>query len=181
YKISGNMHGGEMSLNNIFWTSLAARNRLFGYIAMHDVNLPTTAMAVPMGINFQTWFKNPTQNYEATIDYVSMMCRVVDPIGAIEGLPAAVNGRLQFQYRDAQCPWTEGSYELVGENGRLHLHKTSQTPANQLDAKGLSALVFGTLSAEEVVFRQWGNVSEDDVQLLSRWFPTAFTFNTNKF
>ncbi len=182
YKISGNMHGGEMTINDIFWMSIAARNRLFGYIAMHEVNLPTTAMAIPMGVNFQQWFQNPTQNPESIIDYVCMMCRVIDPIGAITDLPAANNGRFLFNYQDPQCPWTDATYEMVAENGRLHLQKTNQTTPNSLTPKSLSALVFGTLSTEELMYQGWCNtLSEDDVNLLDSWFPTQLVFNSNKF
>ena len=182
YKISGNMEDGKLTLKNIFWKTLAARDRLFGYFAMHTINLPVTVMPVPFGVNFHTWFQDPTAPYEIFIDYVAMMCRVIDPIRAIEHLPAAQNGRFNFNYQDAYCPWVDGTYELIGENGRLHLQKTAQSTANWLNLKGLSALIFGTLPVEEIIFRGWSNRLEvHEINLLDRWLPTELVFNPNKF
>lgn len=182
YKISGNMHGGELTLNNIYWQSTAARDRLFGFFALHIVNFPTTAMAVPMGVNFQNWFQDPSTPYEVSIDYLTMMCRVIDPIGAVEKLPAPVNGRFTFQYADEHCPWVDGTYEMVGENARLFMHRIAKSAESRLSVKGLSALVFGTHSVADVLHKDWAEgISTTEQSSLNQWFPSMLAFNPNKF
>lgn len=181
YKIEGNMAWGKLTINEIYWLTLAGRDALFGYFARHIVNLPKAEMFVPMGVTFQKWFSDPSADYDTTVDYANMMCRVVDPVGAIADLSVGQNGRFSFTYTDPYCPWVDGSYEIVAENGRLHATKATNATAS-LTVEGLSALLFGTHSIEEVLHLGWAShVDDKQQQLLASWFPPLPVFNPNKF
>lgn len=182
YKVESNLSSGKLTIYDIYWHTLPARDHLFGFFAMHDVNLPETTMTVPMGVNFHTWFRDPTTPYKLYVDHTAMMCRVIDPIGALEGLPAEKNGRFTFQYKDPHCPWVEGTYELVGKDGRLYCHRIHQNATTSLTTQGLSALIFGTLSVEELLHLGWGShISTREQTILKVWFPPCLLFNPNHF
>ncbi len=51
-----------------------------------------------------------------------------------------------------------------------------------LSVQGLSALVYGSLSIDEVIHRGWAiGTSEAERHLLAHWFPPLLAFNLNSF
>lgn len=182
YHVKGALADGVLSIYEMFWQSLPARDKLLSYFARHADATPACWLNVPLGTNFQSWLHQPTIPFEASISSINMMGRVVDVSGTLNALPAQTDGEICFAYSDAQCPWNNGRYRLTAQNGTLHTEKTTADCQLQLSVHGLSALVFGSLSLAEIVHRGWATaVSEPAQHLLNHWFPPQLAFNTNYF
>lgn len=182
YSIKGFFEDGQLDVREMYWKTLTGRDRLLGFFASHRDGIETIRFIAPFGDNFYAWLPQPTRNYDVDLRMISMMGRVTDVVGALADLPATVNGRFHFTYRDEHAPWLDGAYEVVAENGRLQAQKTSSATSATLSASALSALVYGALSVAEVVHRGWATgLDETAVALLANWFPPLTVFNTNHF
>ena len=178
----GYMESGELSVREMYWDSPTARDHLFAYLATHADAAPFTWLPVPYGSNFHTWLNTPTVQLEAKISFVTLMGRVIDVAGALEGLPAPVDGRLVIEVADAQCDWNNGRYLLQSENGRLSATPTTQPAQDSMTIEGLSALVYGALPAAEAEYRRWiTGLTTESRALLNAWFPQMILYNTNHF
>lgn len=182
YQVKGALTDGVLTIHEMAWDSFAARDKLLGFFARHADATPACWLSVPLGTNFQSWLYQPTIHFESKISYLNMMGRVVDVAGACAGLPAFTEGECCFTYEDAQCPWNDGRFRLSTQNGTLHAQKTRKACQLHLTPQGLSALVYGSLSFAEVVYRGWVTaVAEPAQHLFSHWFPPRLAFNINHF
>ncbi len=185
FLIKGYMDTGELHVRDWHWQTLAARDRLFAYLATHADATPTLKFPAPYGTNFHSWIRQPTTEIKAKIGFVVLMGRVIDVVGAMADLPAVVDGRIVIEVEDEQCNWNNGRYELVGDNGRLHATPTQKPAVCKSSILGLSAMIYGSLSIDELRYRGWltGNVPafESATELLHKWFPPKIAFNINTF
>ncbi|MCP5094352.1 MAG: GNAT family N-acetyltransferase [Chloroflexi bacterium] len=182
FHIKGFMDSGEIKVREMYWQSLEARDRLFGYLAAHADAAPFTWLPLRYGTNFHVWSEQPTMQLKADINFVVMMGRVIDVVGALIGLPAPMAGELVIDVTDEQCAWNNGRYKVVAANGRLSATTTDQSAHLHLTIQALSALIYGALSVNELVHRGWlTGASNEALNLLQVWFPETAVFNTNAF
>jgi predicted acetyltransferase len=182
FHIKGFMDSGEIKVREMYWQSLEARDRLFGFLAAHAEAAPFTWLPLRYGTNFHVWSEQPTEQLKADINFVVMMGRVIDAVGALTDLPASQTGTLVISVTDDQCVWNNGQFRLIAENGRLSAAPTDQSGILHLTVQALSALVYGALSVDELVHRGWlsGAIGQQ-MDLLRVWFPETAVFNTNIF
>ncbi|MCP5098544.1 MAG: hypothetical protein GY943_23590, partial [Chloroflexi bacterium] len=171
FHIKGFMDSGEIKVREMYWQSLEARDRLFGYLAAHADAAPFTWLPLRYGTNFHVWSEQPTMQLKADINFVVMMGRVIDVVGTLADLPAPIAGELVIGVTDEQCAWNNGRYNVVAENGRLSTTPTDRSADLHLTIQALSALVYGALSADELVHRGWlTGASNEALNLLQVWF-----------
>lgn len=184
YSIKG-YGDGEITVHEMHWRTLAGRDRLLGFWALHGDNAPHTWVYVPPNINVQTWLHRPPHSFETKISHLPMMARVVDVLGAIQGTPlpgAAQMGEVRFGIKDEQCPWNSGSYRLTAADGQLHIEKVGTSVDITFTTVGISALVYGTLALAEIEHRGWVLGLDDAArQRLHTWFPPTLMFNVKFF
>lgn len=174
--------GGEMAVFTLGWRTLAARDRMLGFLALHGSAAEYLWLELAPDTNWQRLFIAPSVPYEMKPMYPSLMTRVVDVVGALNDLPAPVPGELRFSYRDPWCPWQDGTYVIRARGGRLLVERTDSDASLQLGVKTLSALVFGTLPVAELLHRGWlPPLDEDTAALLGAWFPAQFMYATYYF
>ena len=185
FLIKGYMESGKIGVREWHWRTLEARDRLFGFIATHADATPILNFPMPYGTNFHAWIQQPTAQIKAEVYFVVLMGRVIDVVGAIADLPAPTDGSVVIEITDEQCEWNNGRYKLVGVNGRLHATPTQKPASCNINILTLSSMVYGGLSIEELLHRDWltGNSSDFDeaTTLLNNWFPPKIAFNTNTF
>lgn len=179
YKKKGNLETGEIAIREMYWQNLDARDKLFGFFALHQDDCPYIWMRVPFGTNFRTWLRDPMMPFETKIYYRPMMVRVMDVEKAIEGLPAPVEGKISFTLQDNYCSWNNGDYQLFSQGGKLKAVKVKDNSRKIiLNIEGLSALVYGAMSIQEVIHRGWlTRLDGKTTEILDRWFPTMPVHN----
>ena len=93
------------------------------------------------------------------------------------------NDEISFEVQDPMCEWNNGILKLSEKNGKL---QTKFFPNESLDTKisieGLSALLYGTMTVEEVEYFGWfKNLTPEDKEVLSVWFPRREYYCTEFF
>lgn len=173
---------GEIRVHEMHWRTLAGRDQLLGFLALHDDHAPHTWVYVPPTVNVQTWLHRPARAFEARISHLPMMVRVVDVVGSIHGTPVRRardrEGAVRFALEDQQCPWNSGSYRLASQDAHLHVERVTGDAAITFTVRGISALVYGTLSLAEIEHRGWVLGLDDAARRsLDGWFPPQQIFN----
>ena len=179
YTKKGNLETGEIAIREMYWQNLDARDKLFGFFALHQDDCPYIWMQVPFGTNFRSWLRDAMTLFETKIYYRPMMVRVIDVEKAIESLPAPVEGEINFTLQDNYCDWNSGDYQLISQGGKLKAVRAKDNSRKvMMTIEGLSALVYGALSIQEGVHRGWlTGLDEKTTELLERWFPTIPVYN----
>lgn len=179
YTKKGNLKTGEIAIREMYWQTLEARDKLFGFFALHQDDCPYIWMQVRYGTNFRAWLRDVMTPFETKIYYRPMMVRVIDVEKALENLPAPVEGEISFTLQDNYCNWNSGNYQLISQAGQLKAVRAKNNSSKILmDIEGLSALVYGALSIQEVVHRGWlTGLDEKTTELLERWFPSLPVYN----
>jgi predicted acetyltransferase len=179
YTKKGNLETGEIVIREMYWQNLDARDKLFGFFALHQDDSPYIWMQVPFGTNFCTWLRDSMTPFETKMYYRPMMVRVMDVEKVIESLPAPVEGEIGFTLEDNYCNWNNGDYQLISQAGKLKaVRKKDNSSKIIMNIEGLSALVYGALSIQEVVHRGWlTGLDEKTTEILDRWFPTIPVYN----
>ncbi|MEL6397680.1 MAG: GNAT family N-acetyltransferase [Cyanobacteria bacterium J06626_4] len=179
YTKKGHLETGEIVIREMYWQNLEARDKLFGFFALHQDDCPYIWMRVPFGTNFRAWLRDAMTPFETKIYYRPMMVRVMDVEKAVESLPAPVEGKISFTLQDSYCNWNAGDYQLIAQSGQLKAIRAKDNSRKILmKIEGLSALVYGALSIQEVVHRGWlTGLDEKTTEILGRWFPTTPVYN----
>ncbi|MFW5799796.1 MAG: sterol carrier protein domain-containing protein, partial [Spirochaetota bacterium] len=102
------------------------------------------------------------------------MVRIIELEKAISGLPSNnIAGEINIEIEDSVCEWNNGNYRIWSEGEELKITKSETEADIKADIKALNSLVYGTLSAEEIVHRNLLQTeNKNNIQLLSQWFPT---------
>lgn len=179
YTKQGYLETGEIVIREMYWQNLDARDKLFGFFALHQDDCPYILMQVPFGTNFRTWLRDAMTPFETKVYYRPMMVRVMDVEKVIESLPAPVEGEIGFTLQDNYCNWNNGDYQLISQAGKLKaVRKKDNSRKIIMNIEGLSALVYGALSIQEVVHRGWlTGLDEKTTEIFDRWFPTIPVYN----
>ncbi len=178
YKIESTDDGPLFRIREWHWRDLAARDRLCGYLALHAEQTPRIHFPSPEGVHFQRWLQQPAAPIEPSINRIGLMLRIVDVPGALDGLPAPVDGELVIEVRDEQCAWNNGRYALKAGDGRLSAEPTQADAALVVSIEGLTALAYGILDVEAVVHRGWlQGAGDEERALLTAWFPVETIYN----
>jgi predicted acetyltransferase len=166
-------------VREMYWRTLDARDALFSYFARHADQMQTITFYVPFGESFEQWF--PDATWEIRL-WETWMVRVVDVEHTLQDLPATPSASLVVQVSDDFCDWNNGTYKLKAETGRIQVKRGGTGPRARFSIEGLSALVYGTLSLEEIEHKGWATIEAPDVrQLLQQWFPAKPIFNAYGF
>lgn len=176
------LQDATLYVDELHWANLDARAELLAYLGLYRDQVTTIRFRhLPLGTTIHAWLGDLPGTVPAALTAAPML-RVVDPIQALNGLPADTDGTLVFALRDAQCPWHDGTYRITAEGGALHAHAADEAPAVALSIEGLTALVYGVLPLDEIIFRAWmGEPDAATRALLAAWFPPRPIFNPYTF
>ena len=163
-----------MHLEHYFYKDHNARMGLFNFLAKHRDQIHHVYLEVPFGSNFQQWF--PDAAYDLSCPKPAFMVRVIDLPIALANLPVNTNGVLHLKVAGAT------TFTLESLNYVLGAVPTNHSPDCIFTTEGISALVYGTLSLEEIVDRHWLQLLNPQRRsLLANWFPPLYMHNTWQF
>lgn len=178
YKLEKFAEEGVLEVREMYWRSRHGRDRLFAFLALHREQTYKTRFKTAAGTDFQRWIIQPPTPYKLSLDHDTMMVRIMDVVGALQGLPAAVDGTLTFVYQDPFTPWNDGVYQLTAAQGQLQAAKTEQPAGLEMTVEGLTALAYGALPLDEVEHRGWvRGLTADTRPMLEAWFPEEVIYN----
>ncbi len=183
-RIFGEDNVGRMGGIGFYPKTLEARHALFHFIYLHAEQLvKVTLPLLPYEDNFQSWIQDHIKN-EIKQHFVSMIRIInVDSVFDEISVPEVEYEEISFEIQDPMCEWNNGILKLWEEEGRI---QSKFYPNESVDTKitieGLSALLFGTLTIEEIEYFGWTqNLSEGDRDILSIWFPRREYYCTEFF
>ena len=171
------------------WIDTASLLQLFHFFAVHRDQIHRIHMQVPFGTNFHQWFRDASQPYEATFSHSPWMIRVVDVEAAIADLPASKKEKVTVAISDQFCEWNNSMFTIQNEDNRLrafrHQSQSATHPEVKATIEGISALVYGIISLEEIEYRQWLEFSHEVTEerklnikiAIQEWFPVLPIYN----
>lgn len=170
---------GKLLVLEMFWKDIESRFMLFRYFAKHKDQFSHMEMRIPFGTNFYTWLSDSSRPFEIKMNNKSWMVRIIDAIDAINDIPVNKNGKVFLELYDEYCQWNNGSYMLKTVSNKLVMTKCNNIiPQFRIDIRGLTALLYGVYSVEELKFKKWINLIDTDVEkILNDWFPRQFVNN----
>jgi predicted acetyltransferase len=169
----------ELAIRDWYWTDPEARDILFGYLASHRDQVTLLRFPVHPDAPFHQWFRDTMTQFQLRIDEKPWMVRVVDVAGALDGILSQATDELVVGVRDDQCDWNNDSFRLRVSEGRLRVTAASEEPDVELDIRGLSALLYGTLDAAELLHRGW--MRGGGAGRLDAFFPRTSFYNPTYF
>jgi predicted acetyltransferase len=171
-----------INVRHMYWSSLDARTKLFSFFASHRDQVRYINMDLPLGANFYQWFQNLTDPCETKVGINAYMVRVVDVEAAIADLPADLEEKVILAITDPFCDWNNGTFIIYCQDGKLTAKRTQANPDAISTIQGISALVYGTLSVEEIEYRSWLTFTNPQIRAtLTSWFPTMLLYSTFRF
>lgn len=182
YRLKGYGDEGTLDVYDMYWLDRTARDRLFGYFALHGTDANKVKLPAAYGDHFQSWLRQPADPYKLDMNFRTPMGRVVDVIGAVNGLPGASAGELSLSLEDEYAPWNSGTYTLSATNGTLSAERSKSDTPITISVQGISALVYGTLPLAEIIHRGWvSGLDSRTTALLESWFPPQPIYMTYGF
>ncbi len=175
----GSGENGKIFAIEMYWKNIESRVMLFRYFAKHKDQFSHIELRIPYGVNFFEWVCDPTRPFEVKIDNNPWMVRIIDAVEAISDINVNLEGGISLELHDDYCSWNNGVYNLEAVNNKLKMSKcNSVKPHIKMDIKGLTALLYGVYSVEELEFKEWIILSDSKVGgILDEWFPKKLFYN----
>ncbi|MHA1770515.1 MAG: GNAT family N-acetyltransferase [Candidatus Thorarchaeota archaeon] len=169
---------GTISVSEMLWTTLAARDALLSFIFSHrdqicQVRIPLT----PLTTDYYYWVHN-THSPTVKMRMVHM-ARIVNVEEALNGMAVNIDGEVTIRISDAQLPGNTGTYLLKARAGTLTVERSNSSAEVDMTIEGITALMYGTLSLRQIVALGW--LSGDAPPILSDWFTPAIPWLTEDF
>ncbi len=170
----GDENMGKMEVREWYWTSQDARSALLNYVYLHTDQIRRVEIPVnPLTNDYYQWIEGP--NIMELKSGLCFMARCVNVERSLEGLPAPETGAVTFRVEDSLCKWNDQTYLLEAKKGSLSVKPLGESKADTvLTIEGISALVYGTMTMEELVPFGWIQGSNPEVFL--DWFPRKYTW-----
>jgi len=170
----GNDDMGQMRVREWLWTNADARSALLNYIHLHSDQILKVEIPVnPTSDDYFQWIEG--RNTIEMNTGLPFMARCVSVQKALEGLPASGAEKVVFRVEDRLCEWNSQTFQLEAESGQLRVESRGSSKADTtMSIEGISALVYGTMTASELVPYGW--ISGDISQALLDWFPRVYAW-----
>ncbi|MHA1454221.1 MAG: sterol carrier protein domain-containing protein, partial [Promethearchaeota archaeon] len=187
-KIFGENNVGRMGRIRFYPKTVAGKHALFHFVYLHSEQLVKAAFQLlPHQDNFQSWIqdhiKTEIKQHLISMVRINIVEGLFDEMSVPDVDYEVYNEDISFEVQDPMCEWNNGILKLWEKDGVLH---SKLFPNESVDTKitieGLSALLYGTMTVEEVEYFGWiKNLSEEDKDLLSVWFPRREYYCTEFF
>ncbi len=189
FKLFGDNNVGTLSRIEFHTTSLAATHALFHFIYLnadqiHRVNLPV----YNDGFQYFSWLSGHAKTKKHL--HMVNMARIIDVGPALNEISVKTKGNeemmkksLSIKVTDPLCQWNNGVWELHIQDGKLYVTPSEQNIAeNEFTIEGLTALLYGTMSLEEIQYYGWASkIAPESLSTLKAWFPQMQYCNTEFF
>lgn len=163
---------GAIIIGDMAYSSYQGHRSLLGYLYNHRSQATSVELSSPLDDTLHLALPNPKQGVSI---YPFMAGRIVDVARALESmlyLPGE-QGQLKVAVSDPLANWNHGTFAITVQDGQARVEIShTEVPDISCDIGALSLLVFGRLSAKELVTT--GRIAvrdEASIDMLNRWFP----------
>ncbi|MFQ5833483.1 MAG: enhanced intracellular survival protein Eis [Candidatus Thorarchaeota archaeon] len=165
---------GKMEVREWYWTSQDARSALLNYVYLHTDQIRRVEIPVnPFSDDYYQWIEG--RNVIELKTGLCFMARCVNVKRSLEGLPAPQTGEVTIRVEDSLCNWNNQTYLLKAKKGSLTVKPLEESKADTtLMIEGISALVYGTMTMEELAPFGW--IQGYKPEILLDWFPRKYTW-----
>ncbi len=188
FKIFGDDNVGRINRIRFYPKTLAAKHALYHFVYLHAEQLVKAAFPIlPHDTNFESWImdhlKTEIKQHIISMVRIINVDTVFDEISVPDVDYEQYNEEISFEVQDPICEWNNGILKLWERDGKL---QSKFFPNESLDTKitidGLSALLYGTMTIEEVEYFGWAkNLPKTDIDVLDSWFPRREYYCTEFF
>lgn len=163
---------GKIVIRENYALTPEARHTIYHYLFLHADQINKVLMPLnPNHSNPNTWL----QDFYTTSLHsgIIVMDRIIDVQRCLQDLPIEQEGQLTINVVDNHCSWNNRIFELNGKNNRLKIASIEDQDAPlEITIEGLTSLVYGLLSVNDLKTFQWlKSTSKDQIDLLAQWFP----------
>ncbi|WP_291561463.1 MULTISPECIES: GNAT family N-acetyltransferase [unclassified Clostridium] len=176
----GSGENGIIFVPEMYWKSIEGRVMLFRYFAKHKDQFSHIELRIPYGVNFFGWLCDTMRPFEVNINRNPWMVRIIDAVEAISGINVNLEEEIILELHDEYCQWNNGVYDLKAINNKLKMSecRSEIKPHVRMDIKGLTSLLYGVYSIEELEFKEWLILSDSKSgRILDEWFPKKLLYN----
>ncbi|MHA2071738.1 MAG: GNAT family N-acetyltransferase [Candidatus Thorarchaeota archaeon] len=168
----GEANDGSMNVREWHWKNHFARTALLNFVYLHSDQIVKASLpANPSTDDYYQWIEG--RNILELKTGLTYMGRCIDVQVALEGLPAKSDGQLTFRVTDPLCKWNNQTYWIDASGGSMKVEPIGDADTDiTLTIEGVSALLYGTLSADDLVPYGW--ISGNIPKLLTDWFPKKY-------
>jgi predicted acetyltransferase len=170
----GNDDMGQMRVREWLWTNIDARSALLNYIHLHSDQILKVEIPVnPFSDDYYQWIEG--RNIMEVRTGLTFMARCVSVPEALEGLPASREGSATIHVEDSLCEWNNQTFQVEAKGGQLGVQPLGNDKAETtVSIEGVSALIYGTTTAHELVPYGWIRGAIPEVFL--DWFPRKYVW-----
>ncbi|MFX1564168.1 MAG: enhanced intracellular survival protein Eis [Promethearchaeota archaeon] len=171
----------ELVVYEMYWRNLEAHAKLLNFFARHSDQMTHFSFHLPIGVSFEKWIEDA--DYEVRMwEKGDWMVRVIDVEKAIADLPVEDPGEITLEVNDPLCQWNNGTFNFKEKDGKILVGRSTGKPIGRLTIEGVTALVYGTHSLEEIEFKGWADIQDEEARyILQHWFPPLPIYNTLDF
>ncbi len=178
YSKEGFMTEGRLQVADFFWKSADAREQVFAYLALHRDQIAEITLTLPYDTNIHAMVPAIENRVAATYRGAPWMVRIIDAVGAFDGIPCHENLDVVLAFTDPICDWNNCSVRLATECGQITATRTEKPADIELTVSAASALLYGTLPPQLLIREHQPTISRASAwQTLMAALPQRTLFN----
>lgn len=162
---------GEINVHEFLYLTNKARIAILNHLYLYADQVVKLLLPIyPETSELYTWLDD---FFIATIKSQNVwMARVVDVKNTLKDLPTSAEEEISFKVNDPLIKENNAVYQITGDKKKITVKEVNEKTTLELTIEGLTALVYGLLSAEEVESFGWLNgTSEVFNKILDNFFP----------
>ena len=159
---------GEFLVNRFLYRDANAKYLLLKHIYSHLDQFHSVKLRILPNERPETWIYDMKLKVNSRSWVPSSMGRVLD-IKRIGGMNVG-EGEIKIELEDQDCDWNVGKWRLYSDNGKLVIEET-ETSDFTININGISAIIFGGYEIDDINFRNWATINEDQQIAVMKLFP----------
>ena len=173
---------GEINAEEFFTTSPNGKIALLNFLFLFTDQIRKVLLPIySENSEIYTWLNG---FYKVDIKSNNIwMARVVDVKKTLQGMPTCGEDKIAFKVVDPIIKANNTTFQISAKDKKIVVEETKdKTGVLELTIEGLTALVFGALSAEELDSFGWlKDASTADKEILDNFFPRKVAFLSEGF
>jgi len=173
---------GEINVHEFFYLSNKAKIALLNHLYLYADQIVKLLLPIyPETSEIYTWLEN---FFRAEIKSQNIwMARVVDVKKTLQDMPTETEEEISFKVTDPIIKENNAVFQINGDKKKIGIKELKdKTIPLDITIEGLTALVYGLLSAEKVESFGWmKGASETNKKILDNFFPRKIGFLSESF
>lgn len=171
YNLTGQIMDQKFTAPDFLFINAKGKFLLLNWIARHIDQATQVELTLNPAIYGENLFTGIRPQFEGL--FVAPMARVVC-LEALQGIPCG-RGGIKIEITDSDCGWNKGVWEFSSDEGQLNLRKSQKADCT-LTIEGLTGLIYGVYSPDEIVSRNWRKIDWEKQRRLIEMFPPAVPY-----